>query len=225
MMISFPFLKEPILFTPERIPVLCLEQPRLFRETVTAFLQENPAEQQIIFSENYTPFPYKNYVHFITQYCDFQTPSACIKKIYSDIAFFCATEFMEETARLEREILLFLDKINTNYDFDFSYAKDFSLPDFLKSQNFKPAFNTDNALDNLLRYILFMQKYSLIRCFIFLNLHAYFTESELVPFFADLRYRKIQIFLLESCLCFEKSKQEALYIVDKDFCEILDNLE
>lgn len=223
MMISFPFLTEPIHFSSEQIPVLCLENQLTFRKTVSALYSEVPEENDIIFSENYEPFPYKNHVQFITDYCSFHISSSFLKKLYTNFSAFCVTDLAEETAYLEQTVFNFLDKINAHYDFDFSYNEDFCLPEFFKSQSFLPDFNTESSLENLLSYILIFQKYCPMRCFILLNLHQYFSESELEPFFKELLYRKIPLLLIESGVHFEKASQEKLYILDKDLCEILES--
>ena len=47
---------------------------------------------------------------------------------------------------LKKDILDFLEKLSTEYDFDFSFDDDTDLVDILKAHNFKPNVDSDDLL-------------------------------------------------------------------------------
>lgn len=221
-MISFPFFSQPIPLNNKYISVICIENPTYFRDTIISFFNENPEEKHIIFSKNYEPFAFKNHVIFIYDYYNFKFSSTILKKLYNDISIFCQSELAEETSFLIQSIFNFLDIVNKQYDFDFSYNSEFELANFLKSQNFVPNLSNTNLLETLLDYILIVQKYNPINCFILLNLHQYFTENELALLYTEILNRHIPVLVLENTQYFKKLEKELCYILDNDLCEIVE---
>lgn len=222
MTVSFDFLSVPIEIGNDRISVLCIENKNCFRKITRSFYNENLEENNIIFSENLTQLKSKGNIAFIYDYFDISFSSSLMKKLYDSISDFCFSEMPEERAAFERAVFAFLDEINRNYDFDFSYNSEIDIKSFFKSQNLKPDIECKEFTEALSDYILLVQKYSSVKCFVLLNPHTYFSAEELTAFYDDMLRRNIKLLVIEGNKNFEKSELESLIISDEDFCEIFE---
>lgn len=219
MMVAFDFLSEPINISHSRISVLCIENKALFRKIINSLYHDTTGENKIIFSDDFVPVDFK-FVCFISDYFKLDVTSSFTKKMYDDISLFCHNEFQNDVARLYSEIENLFGKIIDEYDYDFSFCDDYSLPMLFKALDLKPDFESNFLLENLIQYILIIHKYSKIKCFVLANLHQYFTEDELKEFYKELYYNKISAFVIENSKQFITAECEDVVIVDSDLCEI-----
>ena len=142
--------------------------------------------------------------------------------MYEDFTVYACNYMIEQTAALKADVLNFLEKLNENFDCDFIFKEELDLADLFKIQCLKPNLENEDLPEKVLEYVKFMKKYTSVKCFVFLNLHSYFTFEELELFFNELVYQNVSVLLIESKKCFENSKREAVYIVDGDLCEIVE---
>ena len=222
MRINLDVLVEPIHLEEDKITVLCVENKVYYRNLVKAFYDEHPEEKNIIFSQDYNPFKFKNNVKFITNYYNLEFSSSFYKKLYDQIAMFCIEEIPEETIEVKQNMLRFIDTVIENYDFDFLSNEDVLLSDLFKIVNLKPVFDKDDLVDALLEFILITQKYAPVKLFILSNLHNDFSKEEILLLYQELISRRIPILVLESNAYFDKNELESLIIVDDDLCEIFE---
>lgn len=222
MIVSFDFLSEPIEITAEKICVLCIENQIMYRKTVSAFYNNCIDEAGIIFSENFNPIKNKNSICFIPDLFSMEFSSAFIKKIYNDLSVYAVSYLGGEIAELKSVSLSFLEKLSSEYDFEFDFKEDFDIADLFKMQNFKPSLNRENMLNTFLDFLLFSKKYSPVECFVVLNLHSCFTADELTALYKDLAYHNIRLLSLENKKSFDTLHNEKVYIIDEDMCEILE---
>lgn len=68
-----------------------------------------------------------------------------------------------------------------------------------------------------------IRRYSQIKCFVILNLHSYFSLEELDLLYRELTYQNIEILVIENIKIFDSIKNETIYIIDEDMCEIIEN--
>lgn len=222
-MVSFDFLSNPICLSNDKISVLYIENQRLFRNTVRSFYDASFDENNIVFSENYNPVKFKNNVCFISDIFSIDFSSSFLKKVYEDLADYSNTYLRESTISINAGIMDFLERLSQNYDFDFEFKDNVDVIDLLKMQSFKPNLNNDNLLSRLVDYIVMTRKYSSVNCFVILNLHSYFSLTELELLYRELSYQNIEILLIENRKTFDSIQNEKAYIVDDDMCEIIDN--
>lgn len=222
MMIAFDYLSSPIVLKDDKVNVLCIENKPLFRNVIKAFVTSNLEESNIVLSKDFTPIDFKKNAVFIYDYFNLDFPSAFIKKTYDDIAMFCNTELQEDANRFRACYEMLFDRIVKEYDFDFEYNEDYALQMFFKACDLRPSIHADSLVDNLLQFVLMINKYSNINCFVFANLHLYFSENELKEFYSDLFYNHIFAFVIENESSFERQNSENVIIIDTDLCEIVD---
>jgi CRISPR type II-A-associated protein Csn2 len=222
-MVSFDFLANPIELKFDKASVLYIENQHLYRNTIVNFYNGCLEESNIVFSENYNPFKFKNNVCFIPNLFTIDFSSAFMKKIYEDMSEYANTYLFEESANVKSNILSFLEKISCAFDYDFDFKDDVDIVDLLKIQCFKPSLSKENLLSTLLDFIVLTKKYSSVKCFVLLNLHNYFDFSELEIFYKELSYQSINLLVIENKKCFKTLSSEKVYIVDEDMCEIIEN--
>lgn len=223
MMIGFENLSKPIDFSENNINVLCIENKLLYRKVLNSFYMENPEEINMFFSENFTPFKFKGNICFVNDFYKLSISSSVIKKFYDEIALFCNQEMQSETANIKSQIISFVDLVISNFDYDFNYNLDVNLQDIFKMQDVKPAISNNSLLLSLLDYILVINKYISPKCFVLLNLHLYFNNTELEEFYKEISYNKVNILIVENIKDFETNKFEKITIIDSDLCEIIEN--
>ena len=220
--LSFDFLSQPVAIDSQTVTVFCLENKFLFRKVVNAFISGITEENNIIFSDDYEPVDFKKHITVLYDYFHKDFSSAFLKKLYEDISLYCNDELYSDVTAFRSASENLLLKIVSDYDFDFDYSDDFSLISFFKMRELKPFVSDEPSLDSLLQYVFLLNKYSKIKCFLFINLHLYFDSSELKEFYKELFYNNIKIVDIENSQSFSKNTYEKLIIIDRDFCEIVD---
>jgi CRISPR type II-A-associated protein Csn2 len=205
-MVSFDFLTKPIELNFDKVNVLYIENQHLYRNTIFHFYNGCLEESNIVFSENYNPIS-----------------SAFMKKMYEDVSIYINTFLLENMSSVKSEILTLLENLSAGFDYDFEFKDDVDIVDLLKMQSFKPSLSKENLLSTLLDFIILMNKYSSVKCFVLLNLHNYFDLSELEILYKELSYQNINLLVIENKKCFETLSAEKVYIVDEDMCEIIEN--
>lgn len=223
MMVCFDFLSKPIDLEMNKVSVLCIENPRLYRETVGAFYDNCPEESNIVFSENFSPVKFSNRVLFVPDVFSLSFSSSFMKKIYDGVSAYSNTYLQEEMLRLRSEAAGFLEKVAESFDFDFEYNENLDISDFLKMQGFHPSLCKDDLLSTLLDFLTLTKKYSTVKCFVLLNLHLLFGQDELDLLYKELEYREINLLVLENVKAFSVSDKERVFVVDNDLCEIIDS--
>ncbi len=219
MRIAFELLALPLKLEENRISVIIIENRPFFRQFLSALLAEHTDEAGIVFSVDFEPLKFKGNITVIDNYNNLELSSGFIKKIYENMELFCFNELLEETFSLKKEIISFTDLLLSCYDYDFLCKNDVSLTELFKIQNIKPNIKSSQLLENILEYILLIQKYAPQKLFILINLHAYFSNDELNAFFYEITLRNIRILCIESCN-FEKTDFEDVTIIDEDLCVI-----
>lgn len=106
------------------------------------------------------------------------------------------------------------------YEYELVCDYDFDVAFFLKFRGLRPDLNCGTAAENLLQYIMFMSKYSAVKCFVTANLHLYFSKDELTHIFEDLELNKINLLNIESVLPNDIPSNQRIYVIDDDLCEI-----
>lgn len=225
MNVSFDYLSDIVDLNDEYVTTLCLENQTLFRNTVFAFLREEPESLNIVFSENFTPIKFKGNICFIDNIFKLEYSNSVIKKLYEQIEKICNSNLQSETLRLKSNIINYFDLIIKEFDYDIDYKCDISLTDLFKVQSLKPCFESVSMLENLRNFIIFISKYTSVKCFVLLNIHLYFTHDEISKFYFDMLNNHIIILNLENVKNFDKNSYEKVIICDKDMCEILENSE
>lgn len=223
IMVNFDFLSKPICFEENQVNVLCVENPKLFRNICNSFIRDETEENNIVFSEEFIPFKPKGKICVINDFFGISYSNAIMKKLYEQIEKYCNNELQNETIRLKAHMVNFTEMITKNFDYDFEFDYEVNLTEVFKLMNLKPVSDKYEVLHTLIDYILILNKYAPPKCFVLINLHLYFTEDELESFYTDAINNHIRLLVVENKMFFGKNKYENMIIYDSDFCEIVEN--
>lgn len=223
MRVSFDFLNRPLKLEEERVNTLCIENQPTFRKIISAFLTEEPEIENVVFSKDFTPLSVKGNVCFIDSVFTLSYSNSVIKKLYESVEKYCLLELPDKTAFLKQQIVDFFECIVAAFDYDLDYSEDIELAGLFKTQNLRPLSDDADLSEKLLNFILFINNYTKVKCFVLLNLHLYFSPEELDLFYKDIINHHIKLLVLENTEFFEKSKFEKITVCDKDLCEIVEN--
>lgn len=222
MRLGCDYLSEPLYLSEKYINVLSIENKAAFRTFIKAMLNGEPEEENYIFSKDYKPISFKKNVCFLNDCYNLSFSASFIKKIYEDMASFCNNEMLQETFELKRIITNYIEKVTEEFDFDFTFQQEVNLQDVFKMQNVRPDTDSDDVLASLYEYIVFVQKYAPIQCFVISGLHRNFSSTELEIFYKELLDRGIRLLAVESITDFVPASSEKLTIIDEDLCEIVE---
>ena len=221
-MISFDFLSEPVFLKENKIQLLCIENKKLFRDVYSAFVNNEFEENNIVFSENFIPFKSSDIVFVIDDFFRLSYPSSLIKKIYDKIekeqSIVCSNEMTE----IKMYMIRYIETIVAEYDYDFEFSYNVNIADVFKIMDLKPHLEKNDVLGNLIEYIQIVNKYITPKCFVLVNLHLYFSQSEVDLFYNDIINKHIPLLVIENEKNFSKSQYEDIIIYDNDLCEIVE---
>ena len=220
-MLASQLFSEPIHINSDSVAVLCVENKQLYRNLISACINECPEEIGFVFSQNFKPIKFKGNACFVNDFYNLNLSSSVLKKIYENISLFCNVDLQQETINLKSLIATFLEKIMMNYEYDFTCDFELDLVNLFKIQDLKPNISTENLCHSLLDFLVLLSKYSKVKCFILLNMHLYFTDDELTLLFKEFVYNKLNVLVLENNCNFRKTQYETVRIIDEDLCEII----
>ncbi|MDD6021328.1 MAG: type II-A CRISPR-associated protein Csn2 [Oscillospiraceae bacterium] len=222
MRLGCGFLNEPIYLSENYVNVLSIENKALFRRFVKAMMSGEPEEENFIFSKDFKPLSFKKNICFIYDCFNLSFSASFLKKVYEDMEDFCNNEMLDETFELKRIITNFIEKVTEEFDFDFTFKDEVALQDIFKIQNIRPDTESSDMLESLYEFIVLIQKYAPVQCFVILGIHQNFSSAELETFYKELIDRGIRLLDVESTTDFARGSLEKLTIIDEDLCEIVE---
>jgi len=211
----------PIEFQEGKINTLVIENPKLFRDTVIAFIEQGHGfSHGYILSDKNDPLDFGKSVELITDIVrlgfDSRSFTTKINQIINDES----KMFEEKSQKILSAINELGNDILFRLDFDGTFTELNDLSGVLKLLNFSVDYENMTPYERILEYMnlhtLFFHK----KLFILVNFKSYFTLEEQRNFLRHLQYKKLNVLLLEST-CREKiDPDELLRIIDNDLCEI-----
>lgn len=219
-MLSYEYLNDTVNLDSECIPVLVIENKKVFRKILRSFY-DNTIDEVFTFSHEFTPFEFSKKGYFIPNVLDLEFQN---KKLSSKInSLMCQTamsEFDAELSAIRSQILSLFDKLNQIYDFEFDSQFDVDYSAILKLLDFKIDTSLHTCAELLVSYILLLNKYLKYDLFVIHSLSNYFDSDEVEYIFKTLKLNHINILSVCSSVPDKISPLEKLYILDSDLCFI-----
>lgn len=221
-MVSFDFLTKPISID-SGINILCIENKALYRKVLLTLINKNENYINVVFSDDYKPFDVTKNIEVIYNYYNLSFSNSFIKKTYDDIALYCRNELQQEFSDFKQYTEILFSRLVSDFDYDFDYNDDFELSNYFKAIDLKPSISNEDVLSSLQQYILLLNKYSKIKCFVLIGLYQNFDAVDLVDFYKELEYNQVKLLIIENSFHTERIYNEKLTIIDNDLCEIIEN--
>ena len=211
----------PIDFHEGKINTLVIENPKLFRDTVIAFIEQgHGVSQGYILSDKNDVLDFGKSVELITDIVrlsfDSRSFTAKINQIVND-----ESKMFEDKSK---EILSAINKLANDIlfrlDFDGTFTELNDLSGVLKLLNFSVDAENMTPYERILEYMNLQTLFFHKKLFVLVNFKSYFTLEEQRAFLKHLQYKKLDVLLLESTCQERISSDEQLRIIDNDLCEI-----
>ena len=220
MMLSYEYLNDTVKLSNGKIPVLVIENKKIFRQALRSFLDDT-VEELFTFSQDFKPFDFNKRGFFISNVIDLDFQN---KKLLNKINLLmqqtAVNECCEDLASIQTLLINLFDKLNEMYDFEYDSNFEIDYSSILKLFQ----FNIDTSLrelpELLISYIILLNKYLKFDLFVLHSLYDFFDDNELEGIYETLSLSHINVLILSSSKPRHISKFEEIHILDSDLCII-----
>lgn len=219
-MLSYEYLNDAVELSNSKIPVLVIENKKIFRQALRSFLDDT-VEELFTFSHDFKPFDFNKRGFFISNAIDldFQNKKL-VNKINSLMQKTAVNEYGEDLASIQTLLINLFDKLNKMYDFEYNSNFEIDYSSILKLFQFNIDTSSHDLPQLLISYIILLNKYLKFDLFVLHSLYDFFDNNELEGIYETLSLSHINILILLSSKPQHISKFEEIHILDPDLCII-----
>ena len=219
-MLSYEYLNDTVELSNGKIPVLIIENKKIYRQALRSFLDDT-VEELFTFSQDFKPFDFNKRGFFISNAIDldFQNKKL-VNKINSLMQQTAVNEYGEDLASIQTLLVNLFDKLNQTYDFEYDSNFEIDYSSILKLFQFNIDTSSRDLPQLLISYILLLNKYLKFDLFVLHSLYDFFDDNELEGIYETLSLSHINILVLAYSKPRHISKFEEIHILDSDFCII-----
>lgn len=219
-MLSYEYLNDAVELSNSKIPVLVIENKKIFRQALRSFLDDT-VEELFTFSQDFKPFDFNKRGFFISNAIDldFQNKKL-VNKINSLMQKTAVNECGEDLASIQTLLINLFDKLNKMYDFEYDSNFEIDYSSILKLFQFNIDTSSHDLPQLLISYIILLNKYLKFDLFVLHSLYDFFDNNELEGIYETLSLSHINILILSSSKPRHISKFKEIHILDPDLCII-----
>ena len=223
MKLMHPLFSSPICFTENRIQVLTIENPRMFRELVFELrAQAEGKDGRFVLSLKDHPLDCGVSLHVISDYSQIKTIEKRIQtKLLAALLEVAREELAEDTMLFTQEVQRYLGRLAAFADYPVVYEQSENLQEVLKAMDFHVDFSDLESHEALYEHISLCNRVMKYPCFVLVHAKAFFSREELRSIYEMAQYRKWNLLLLESYQQEERLEQEDHRLFDADLCELV----
>ena len=215
MMLSYEYLNDAVEFSNSKIPVLVIENKKIFRQALRSLLDDT-VDELFTFSQDFKPFNFNKRGFFISNAIDLDFRN----KINSLMQKTAVNECSEDLASIQTLLINLFDKLNKMYDFEYDSNFEIDYSSILKLFQFNIDTSSHDLPQLLISYIILLNKYLKFDLFVLHSLYDFFDNNELEGIYETLSLSHINILILSSSKPRHISKFEEIHILDPDLCII-----
>lgn len=220
MKLSFYELAEPIEFVDGKINTLIIEEPLMFRSFIAKLIEQSfNIGADFVLSDGLNILYFQKSAEIITDIFRLAFDSRAVTAKVNQAINAEIGNFGTQSADILMKINSLASEMSASLDFDASFNELNDLSGVLKLLNFSVDYENMTLPERLLQYIDFYCKYFKRKLFVIVNLKACFSANELKEFEKTVKYKKINVLLIENCFHEKISDDEIIRIIDKDLCE------
>ncbi len=197
-MLSYEYLNDAVELSNSKIPVLVIENKKIFRQALRSFLDDT-VEELFTFSQDFKPFDFNKRGFFISNAIDldFQNKKL-VNKINSLMQKTAVNECGEDLASIQTLLINLFDKLNKMYDFEYDSNFEIDYSSILKLFQFNIDTSSHDLPQLLISYIILLNKYLKFDLFVLHSLYDFFDNNELEGIYETLSLSHINILILSS---------------------------
>lgn len=218
--------EEIIDFDDAYVNVLEVESPVLFSKLVHSFynlIAGNDGPEEIAASQGETLLRLDKDAMIVTDYFGFDWFQKSIQnKLLSSIQDMIQSDFdaAEKISRDVGNLMIDVSRILCEYDFSLSYKHNIGVQDLLKLLSIKLDISSDaNVLERLELLIDIIFELKICKLLVLVNVKQFLNQDDRRELIKYIKYKNINVLLLEQGLSKEKILDERIYRIDIDFDE------
>lgn len=219
MKFAHPFFFEPIIFPENKINVLIMENPILYRSSLLMIKKQCEGEDgEFVLSTDKDILPFSKTVEYISDPFSLDFSS---KKLMTKLLAEMQKNADEQTGLQAISQLneLGFDLISKT-DAALTFSPLTEISPIIKLLNFQVAVEDLTFPEQILEYIRLCRRYLDKKLFIIPGLHTCLSETELVSLYKNLIYEKISVLLIEKYQNERIAGYEKGTLIDNDLCEL-----
>ena len=206
------------------VKILIIENPKLFR-TVLSDLNN----QILGFDGGFMLFNHLEEVKFNKEIVLVNSPflesvneRKLLNKLYLEIKEDILEGEYERYREIEASIITFLEEIIFNNNIDLELTDSIEIQDLLKiaKVKFREGLNIIDIIEKIIQHAIIIQEFLNPQALIYTNIRGMFLESEWQNFIKEIILHNINLLIIENKPNYVPIKEEKVYIIDKDYCEI-----
>lgn len=222
MRLMHPLFSEPIVFSENRIPVLVIENPVVFRNMTAELVGQGEGEDgQYVLSVNYSPIDASGHINVILDFVHLKEVEKRLQTKAINALLKTARESLaQEIHSLTMEIRKFLSVLAACAEFPAAYEESENIQEILKAMNFHVDLEGLPAHEAVYEQMSLMESVSKNQLYVLVNAKSFFSEQELRQLYQMTTYRKMRLFMLEAQETKRITDFETVTVFDRDLCEI-----
>lgn len=221
MRLTHPVLSAPIHWRENKIPVLVIEHPKLFRQMVFSLSAQAEGEEgEFCLSLDYEPLDCGEHLHVLRDYFSLSLDDRKLQnRFQSLLQTVVREELTEESDALQQEIFHYLEHMALAVDYPFSFSGGEYILPLLKTLKCQPVLDGREPLERLMQYLTIYNGLMKDQCFVLAEAHTYFSREELLEFYHMANYKKWRVLLVEQRMSNPLPK-ETFCLLDEELCEL-----
>lgn len=222
MKLMHPLFSKPITFLENRIPVLTVENPTVFRELVLElFAQAESMEGRFVLSYKDQVLDCAGCLHIIQDYAHIHAPDKKLQtKLLTALLQQAQEDLAEEGFLLHRQLQNYLGALAALADYPVAYEESENLMNLLKAMDFHVDLRDLSVPEALAEHIALYHRLLKNQCFVLIHAREFFSVEELRQLYTLAQYQKWRLLLWESNACKERLPEEDHVLFDADLCEL-----
>ena len=221
MRLSHPLFSQHLHWKEGRVPVITAESQQVFRQMVFMLSGQAHGESgDFVLSLDYEPLDCAEHLHVLCDYIHLPLDDRKLQnRFQARLQWTVREELAALTDELQRSIAQYLQLLIRTVDYPVCFTEgEYVLP-LLKALKCQPILDGEHPLERLMQYIELYSSLMKHQCFVLVNAHTYFSNTELTELYRMAGYEKWNILLLEQRLN-KPLPCEDILLLDETLCEL-----
>ena len=221
MRLSHPMLSAPIHWRENRVPVLVVEHPKVYRQFVFSLSRQAEGEDgPFVLSLQYEPLDCGECLRVVRDYAALSLDDRKLQNRFQALVqAVVREELAEKTDHVQHMIAAYLEAVAAAIEYPVTFSDgEYALP-LLKALKCQPTLDGEEPLEQLIQYLELCHMLLKNQCFVLVGEHTCFSKEELGELYRMANYKKWRLLLLEPYITMPLPGEEVC-LLDKDLCEL-----
>lgn len=221
MKLMHPLLSRPLELGRNRVPVLAVEAPQLFRQWALDLSGQSQGEEgSWVLSCQDEVLDCGQHLLVVSDLLHLSLEDRKLHHRFQTLVQSLMWEELEvESTHLQQSIQGYLARLASQIPVPVEYGEGDAVWPLLKGLKFQPVLDGVSPLERLTQYLELYHQLIPRPCVLLVGMHLYFSRQELEQFYQMALYEKWNVLVLEPHQC-PPQPQEQWCIIDHDGCEL-----